>query len=54
MPEIDEIIRNCVDSIFDTYDRLGYGYLDREQCYEFIQESMLDQVDKQDKNNFFS
>lgn len=40
LPDVDEIIKGCIESIWDKYDTDGNGYLDKEECFEFIMESV--------------
>ena len=40
LPDDDDIIGECVKLIWNKYDPKGNGYLDREQCYRFLVESM--------------
>ena len=40
-PEIDDVIKNCIDSIWDKYDDDDSGYLDKQECFKFIMESFL-------------
>ena len=30
-PDIDEVIKNCIDTIWDKYDDDDSGYLDKEE-----------------------
>ena len=38
-PDIDEVIKNCIETIWDKYDDDDSGYLDKEECFRFITES---------------
>ena len=40
MPDSDEIIENCIDAIWDKYDVDQSGYLDKEECFIFMLESV--------------
>ena len=40
-PEIDDVIKNCIDSIWDKYDDDDSGYLDKQECFKFIMESFV-------------
>ena len=42
MPDSDEILRNCIEAIWDKYDADQSGYLDKEQCFVFMLESVSD------------
>ena len=39
-PSMDKIINHCIDLIWNQYDRDSSGYLDREEAYRFVQESI--------------
>ena len=36
MSEIDEVIDNCIDDIWSTYDKDNSGYLDKQETRAFI------------------
>ena len=37
---MDKIINHCIDQIWNLYDADNSGYLDREEAYRFVQESI--------------
>ena len=37
---MDKIISHCIGQIWDLYDADNSGYLDREEAYRFVQESI--------------
>ena len=39
-PDVDEILQNCIDAIWNKYDTDDTGYLDREECFAVIMESV--------------
>ena len=41
-PHIDDIIRNCIDYIFEHYDDDGSGCLDKEECFNFFMNQVKD------------
>lgn len=62
-PDFDEIIQLYIDSIWDKFDEDLSGYLDKEECFNFILESFfsfhMDNIDEiaekndlKDLNNF--
>ena len=40
VPDVDEIIKCCIDTIWKKYDCDGKGYLDKEDCFAFVMESV--------------
>ena len=38
-PDIDDIIKNCIEEIWNQYDDDESGYLDKEECFNFIIDS---------------
>ena len=46
-PSVDEIIKHCIDEIWDKYDDDNNGYLDREETKAFIKDSLKGE-DKED------
>lgn len=40
IPDVDDIIKGCIDSIWNKYDSDGSGYLDHEECFSFVMESV--------------
>ena len=40
MPNVDDILKNCIDAIWKKYDVDDTGYLDKEECFMFIMESV--------------
>ena len=47
-PSIDEILKTCLDAIWNKYDEDNSGYLDRAECKKFVMESIKD--NQPDKN----
>ena len=37
---MDEIMNHCIDEIWKLYDFDNSGYLDREEAYRFVKESI--------------
>ena len=46
-PEIDEIIMSCIDEIWNQYDDDQSGYLDKEECFNFIINSFKGAANKE-------
>ena len=44
-PPLDDVLKSCIEKIWDKYDDDGSGYLDREETAVFIAESMHDPTD---------
>ena len=40
--EIDEVIDNCIDDIWSTYDKDNSGYLDKAETRLFIKNTMCE------------
>ena len=40
VPDVNEILQNCIDVIWQKYDDDGNGYLDKDECFAFILESI--------------
>ena len=49
-PETDDIIRKCIDQIWEQYDEDNSGYLDREETRRFII-STIGEMDEADDDN---
>ena len=51
-PSMDKIINHCIDQIWNLYDADNSGYLDREEAYRFVQESIKsnDAEERDEKN----
>ena len=45
-PTIDQILEACIKQIWNTYDDDNSGYLDREEAYKFVQESISNSEEK--------
>ena len=50
-PDIDDIIKNCIEEIWNQYDDDESGYLDKEECFRFIMESFQDLNDINDSDD---
>ena len=48
-PSIDDIIKHCIDEIWEKYDDDNNGYLDREETKAFIKDSL--KGEEEVKNN---
>ena len=46
-PEIDEVIMSCIDEIWNIYDDDQSGYLDKEECFNFIINSFKGAANKE-------
>ena len=53
-PDIDDVIRQCIEQIFNQYDDDGSGSLNKDECFNFFMNSVdeysqspsLSQIDK--------
>ena len=43
--EIDQVIRKCVDEIWQKYDADGNGYLDKQETKQFVKDTLHDMSD---------
>ena len=39
--DIDDIVMKCIDEIWDKYDADESGYLDKEECFNFISQTFI-------------
>ena len=44
-PALDDVLKNCIEKIWDKYDADGSGYLDREETQVFVKESITSDPD---------
>ena len=49
---VDEIIRNCVEDIWDEFDDDGNGYLDKDETLAFVKRQLLEMGESTDFSLF--